>query len=552
MVSAPYNRTMNFHPLNVSIQRHAARLRFLIGVFCAATSFCAGAAIPASEQVVAVEFYHAGLDHYFISAAPGEINDLDTGVHAGWVRTGYRFAVIRTGSTYPSSVPMCRFYNPTQSTHFYTAKASECDDVKVKFAAAWQFESGEVFRAFLVDPSTGACPADTTPVYRLYNNRPDVNHRYTDQLSVFLFMKGKSYIPEGDGSPATPVAYCTPAGGDVVPPAPALAPKCTINPSSNSPAPGSILLLTAVCTNAPTGVLWAGCTSTQGTCNATKATAGAATYTLYSANAQGPGDPATLTVTWVDPAPPPPPPPPPGQTTPQCSLSAPTLYPGIGTQLTLTASCSPTATSYQWLQCSQSNLTNCSVVASCSAASSSCNVTSSTAGPGRYIVTGTNSVGSGPWVQLDMEWQNSAAYGGFCGQYVRVKEFGMPWGSSDRFVTGDYGGFTDETVFVVDVTIPSSPSSYGTPGYTSLAEYKGPPAYRHMTLSKTKCDFRTPDPTGVNGPFDASAGPSVLINWNVGAQPLALTPGQTYYFNVRNLGCGQASCEASMSSTWPH
>ena len=86
---------------------------------------------------------------------------------------------------------MCRFFSQSLNSHFYTAKPAECEDVKVKFAATWLFESAEVFRAFVVDPSTGICPTDTSPVYRLYNNRPDANHRYTDQVSVFNLMKAK-------------------------------------------------------------------------------------------------------------------------------------------------------------------------------------------------------------------------------------------------------------------------------------------------------------------------------------------------------------------------
>ena len=109
------------------------RLKLLLGALCAAVSLSASAVIPASEQTVAVEFYHAVLDHYFISADSKEINDLDTGVHKGWTRTGYRFSVIKGGSSYAGTSPVCRFYSPTLDTHFYSAKKSECDEVKDKF-----------------------------------------------------------------------------------------------------------------------------------------------------------------------------------------------------------------------------------------------------------------------------------------------------------------------------------------------------------------------------------------------------------------------------------
>jgi len=520
------------------------RLPCLLGAACAAFCLSATAAVPSSELATAVEFYHSGLDHYFVSTAPGEINDLDTGVHTGWARTGYRFAVVKAGSAYPATVPVCRFYSPTLDTHFYSAKVSECNDVKAKFAATWQFEADEVFRAFLVDPASGACPADTTPVYRLYNNRADANHRYTDQIALFLFMKGKGYIPEGDGSPALPVAFCTPAGGDAVPPILPTAPQCTLVSSDGAPAPGIGITLSATCTNGPTSYLWIGCTSTQSSCMATSATAGSATYTLYTANAQGPGAAAAITVNWT--------PAPPSGMPPNCSLAASPTFPAIGTADTLTATCSPDATSYQWLACDTSNSANCAAIASCAAASATCSVTSSVAGVARYIVSATNAYGTGPWTKVDVEWQNSVAFGGFCGQYARVKEFALPWGDPSRYTTAAYGGFTPETVIVMTMAVPGSPATYAAAGYTSLAEFNGPPAYRHMTLSTAPCDFRDPDPSGVNGPLAANAGVAVLINWNVGAAPVALVPGHTYYFNFRNLACGQDVCDAATSTTWPH
>ncbi|MCC6194337.1 MAG: c-type cytochrome, partial [Burkholderiales bacterium] len=46
-----------------------------------------GTFVAASATVTVVEFYAIARDHYFMSAAAQEIADLDSGVHAGWVRT---------------------------------------------------------------------------------------------------------------------------------------------------------------------------------------------------------------------------------------------------------------------------------------------------------------------------------------------------------------------------------------------------------------------------------------------------------------------------------
>lgn len=322
------------------------RLRYLLCALCAAISLNARAAIPASEQATAVEFYHATLDHYFITAEPKEINDLDTGVHKGWTRTGYRFAVMKAGGSFAGTSPVCRFYSPTLDTHFYSAKKSECDEVKEKFSNIWTFEADEVFRAFVVDPATGVCGADTTPTYRLYNNRPDANHRYSDQIAVFVFMKARNYVPEGDGSPALPIVFCTPAGGDVVPVAFETAPSCTVTANSGTPAVGTTLNLSATCTNSPTTYMWMGCTSNTNSCTSTKAASGSASYTLYAANAAGPADPVTLTVSWGGGGGGG------GGAVPICTLTAPTSQSTVGSPVTLTASCNNAPASYEWMLCS--------------------------------------------------------------------------------------------------------------------------------------------------------------------------------------------------------
>jgi hypothetical protein len=392
------------------------RLRYLLCALCAAFSLNASAAIPASEQAVAVEFYHATLDHYFITADAKEINDLDTGVHKGWTRTGYRFAVMKGGSSYAGTSPVCRFYSPSMDTHFYSAKKGECDAVKEQFGSVWTFESDEVFRAFEVDPATGVCSTDTTGTFRLYNNRPDANHRYTDQVSVFHFMKLiKSFIPEGDGSPALPIAFCTPAGGDVVPVANESAPSCTVTANSSTPAVGASLNLDAACTNNPTTYMWIGCTSTSSSCTATKATAGSASYTLLAANASGPADPVTLTVNWGG-----------GGggggggAVPICTMTATSLQPVVNSSVTLTASCNNSPATYEWMLCSATigNPSDptapppCNINPNCAATSPTCAVSQTAAGPARYAVDAKNASGTGPKAYIDLAWAGAGGGGG--------------------------------------------------------------------------------------------------------------------------------------------
>ncbi len=69
-------------------------------------------------------------------------------------------------------------------------------------------ESPSVFYANLPDPDTGACPANMTPVYRMWNGRSDANHRYVTDPSLRDQMAAKGYVVEGYGPDA--VIMCAP------------------------------------------------------------------------------------------------------------------------------------------------------------------------------------------------------------------------------------------------------------------------------------------------------------------------------------------------------
>lgn len=158
---------------------------------------------PAPTIATVVEFYNAALDHYFVTAAPAEISDLDTGVHVGWARTGQSFHAYAAGSTGPTGrQPVCRAYgNPAVGldSHFYSAALNECFETLARFAGSWLLEADEVFQIDLPDTATGACPAGDIPVYRVFNNRADANHRYTISTAIRDQMVARGYIAEGYG-----------------------------------------------------------------------------------------------------------------------------------------------------------------------------------------------------------------------------------------------------------------------------------------------------------------------------------------------------------------
>jgi len=171
---------------------------------------------PAAEDAMidAVEYYHAGLDHYFLSAAQAEIALIDADRFPGWARTGRTFRVFATAR--PERVPVCRYYIPPAKgdSHFFGVAAvdnptpsagDECRAIELAaFAGSGALhglvkEAANAFYVLQPERATGACPDGSRPVYRLWNQRSDSNHRYTTDLAVRAEMLARGYVSEGYG-----------------------------------------------------------------------------------------------------------------------------------------------------------------------------------------------------------------------------------------------------------------------------------------------------------------------------------------------------------------
>lgn len=168
-------------------------------------------AIPVIEYVNGVNM------HYFMTSNPEEMALLDEGVHKNWYRTGAAFLAFPPGTTVGSGTnPVCRFYGKPEAgldSHFYSGSPAECEEVVKRFSASWVLETNNAFEAYLPDAISGACPSDSAPVYRVFNNRADANHRYlvSQQAAKSMTSAGwipKPFIPEGYGPDA--VALCVP------------------------------------------------------------------------------------------------------------------------------------------------------------------------------------------------------------------------------------------------------------------------------------------------------------------------------------------------------
>lgn len=172
--------------------------------------------LTVDNTVTVHEYYAPSTDHYFIAAGPDEIAILDGGTNTGWKRTGQKFRAWLKAADAPSIArPVCRFYAAGPNSHFYTGDAAECQMLK-NFEAVgkadaqalatkywgWSYE-GVAFYAIV--PTNGACPGDTDPVFRSYNNRAsqnDSNHRFTVDGLMRAAMRW-TWLDEG-------AAFCSP------------------------------------------------------------------------------------------------------------------------------------------------------------------------------------------------------------------------------------------------------------------------------------------------------------------------------------------------------
>jgi Repeat of unknown function (DUF5648) len=170
-------------------------------VLCASPS--AGAfLINIPPVVTVVEYKNVVIDHYFMTADPGEMAALESGAAgAGWIRTGFGFSAY--AYPYPAgqafgAVWVDRFHGTPgigPNSHFFTADQAESASLKGP-ATGWTYEG----TAFAIHAANGSCSSGMTPVYRLYNNRwmfNDSNHRYVTRASERAAMVAAGWIDEG-------------------------------------------------------------------------------------------------------------------------------------------------------------------------------------------------------------------------------------------------------------------------------------------------------------------------------------------------------------------
>jgi hypothetical protein len=162
------------------------------------TRACIYSPVPPDQTAQFVEFFHAGLDHFFYTGDAGEIAAIEAGnVGPGWARTGKSFHAL--------TVPGCAFTNGQAvvyrffgipgrgpNSHFFTRDRAECS--LVDKSTQWSLE-GLPFWAGAVQ-ADGTC-ASGVPLYRAWRPFGDSNHRFTTERAVIAAMVAQGWVDEG-------------------------------------------------------------------------------------------------------------------------------------------------------------------------------------------------------------------------------------------------------------------------------------------------------------------------------------------------------------------
>jgi hypothetical protein len=176
-------------------------------------AFASGGWVMYFEFTNVVEYYAPALGHYFMSGSEPDIDAIESDRIPGWVETGYELGALTVPvpqyccSTYGQiAVPVCRFYIPPPAdSHFFSAFAEECDAVAAKFPSL-VLETTTAFYVYLPNAETGECPYPFVPVYRVWNQRADTNHRFVQTLDLRGEMLAQGWAAEGRGPLG--VAWC--------------------------------------------------------------------------------------------------------------------------------------------------------------------------------------------------------------------------------------------------------------------------------------------------------------------------------------------------------
>ncbi len=198
------HRSRNSHALRNASRR--ARMQFRTGrlalsvmLLCGGAGLAAQSAWASEPTAMAIEYYNASLNHYFMTANPIETAILDANImFPGWTRTGVEFAAYASAADNASALPVCRFFGTPgvgPNSHFYTSDANECAITKQN--PDWIYEAIAFYIPVPAVFGISSCTGGTQPVYRSFYPgalKSESNHRFLPDLTMHEKMAGGSLL----------------------------------------------------------------------------------------------------------------------------------------------------------------------------------------------------------------------------------------------------------------------------------------------------------------------------------------------------------------------
>jgi hypothetical protein len=155
--------------------------------------------ISSSNAVTVVEYYHRGLDAYFITGRASEQAALDRVPE--FRRTGMTFQATDASAALTSMSKICRFYlslpSPFTNSHFYGREGADCEGIRAQNVNGFNWEG---YDFAVPEASNNVCPTGNAPLYRSFRagiGSKTPNHRYTVSPEACAATAVEGYTCEG-------------------------------------------------------------------------------------------------------------------------------------------------------------------------------------------------------------------------------------------------------------------------------------------------------------------------------------------------------------------
>jgi hypothetical protein len=171
------------------------------------------APVPASlpAATTAVEFRCSVADRYLMTADATVVAALDAGCIPGWTRTGPSLEVFAaTAHVATTHVDVCGAPGHTRGSAAaqIDVRALVCDASVRRLPNVWPQGDVGIPAEAVPNAADGNCRVGTIPVFGLFSQRADLNHRYTASLATRDQMRALGWSADGAGPLG--VAMCAP------------------------------------------------------------------------------------------------------------------------------------------------------------------------------------------------------------------------------------------------------------------------------------------------------------------------------------------------------